>query len=102
MMMMMMMVIMEEEEERTRVTNYIVTSAKYRNETKLFHILKAFSFGLGPVYSRQNYWIFGLLPSAGVLESRNTTFRKLDLFHPRTECSTPKNRGRQKKVKKIQ
>jgi hypothetical protein len=26
----------------------------------------------------QNYWGFGLLPSSGVLVSRNTTFRKLD------------------------
>jgi hypothetical protein len=24
--------------------------------------------------------VFGLFPSSGVLESRNTTFRKLDLF----------------------
>jgi hypothetical protein len=26
----------------------------------------------------QNYWVFGLSPSSGILE--NTTFRKLDLF----------------------
>jgi hypothetical protein len=32
------------------------------------------------VYNTQNYWGFGLLPSSGVLGSRNTTFRKADLF----------------------
>jgi hypothetical protein len=32
------------------------------------------------VYSTQNYWGFGLFPLSGVLESRNTTFRKLDPF----------------------
>jgi hypothetical protein len=26
----------------------------------------------------QDYWVFGLFPSSGILE--NTTFRKLDLF----------------------
>jgi hypothetical protein len=26
----------------------------------------------------QNYWVFGLFPSSGILE--NTMFRKLDLF----------------------
>jgi hypothetical protein len=30
------------------------------------------------VKSAQNYWVFGLFPSSGILE--NTTFRKLDLF----------------------
>jgi hypothetical protein len=30
------------------------------------------------VYNTQNYWVFGLSPSSGILE--NTTFRKLDLF----------------------
>jgi hypothetical protein len=30
------------------------------------------------VHNTQNYWIFGLFPSSGILE--NTTFRKLDLF----------------------
>jgi hypothetical protein len=30
------------------------------------------------VYNTQNYWVFGLFPSSGILE--NTTFRKLDLF----------------------
>jgi hypothetical protein len=30
------------------------------------------------VYNTQNYWVFGLWPSSGILE--NTTFRKLDLF----------------------
>jgi hypothetical protein len=30
------------------------------------------------VYNTQNYWLFGLFPSSGILE--NTTFRKLDLF----------------------
>jgi hypothetical protein len=32
------------------------------------------------VYSTQNYWGFGLFPLSGVFGSRNTTFRKLDLF----------------------
>jgi hypothetical protein len=32
------------------------------------------------VYSTQNYWDFGLLPSPGVLGSRNMTFQKFDLF----------------------
>jgi hypothetical protein len=30
------------------------------------------------VHNTQNYWVFGLFPSSGILE--NTTFRKLDLF----------------------
>jgi hypothetical protein len=30
------------------------------------------------VYNSQNYWVFGLFPSSGILE--NTTFQKLDLF----------------------
>jgi hypothetical protein len=30
------------------------------------------------VYNTQNYWVFYLFPSSGILE--NTTFRKLDLF----------------------
>jgi hypothetical protein len=30
------------------------------------------------VYNTQNYWVFGLFPSSGILE--NTTFQKLDLF----------------------
>jgi hypothetical protein len=30
------------------------------------------------VYNTQNYWVFGLFPSSGILE--NTTFRKPDLF----------------------
>jgi hypothetical protein len=32
------------------------------------------------VYSRQNYWGFGIFPSFGVLGSRNTTFQKLGLL----------------------
>jgi hypothetical protein len=32
------------------------------------------------VYKTQNYWVFGLFPSLGILELENTTFRKLDLF----------------------
>jgi hypothetical protein len=32
------------------------------------------------VFSTQNYWVFGLFPLSGVLGSRYTTFRKLDLF----------------------
>jgi hypothetical protein len=30
------------------------------------------------VCNTQNYWVFGLFPSSGILE--NTTFRKLDLL----------------------
>jgi hypothetical protein len=30
------------------------------------------------VYNTQNYWVFGLFPSSGILE--NITLRKLDLF----------------------
>jgi hypothetical protein len=30
--------------------------------------------------STKNYWVIGLCPSSGILETRNTTFRKLDLF----------------------
>jgi hypothetical protein len=32
------------------------------------------------VYSTQNYWIFGLFLSLGILRNGNTTFQKLDLF----------------------
>jgi hypothetical protein len=32
------------------------------------------------VYSALNNWVFGLCPSSGILEIKNTTFRKLDLF----------------------
>jgi hypothetical protein len=32
------------------------------------------------VCNTQNYWVFGHFPSSGILENRNTTFRKLDLF----------------------
>jgi hypothetical protein len=32
------------------------------------------------VYSTQNYWVLGLFQSSGVPGSRNTTFRKVDLF----------------------
>jgi hypothetical protein len=32
------------------------------------------------MYSTQSYWVFGLFPPSCVLGSRNTTFRKLDLF----------------------
>jgi hypothetical protein len=34
----------------------------------------------GKFLNTQNYWGFGLFPSSGALGSRNTTFRKLDLF----------------------
>jgi hypothetical protein len=30
--------------------------------------------------STQSYWVSGLFPSSGVLGTRNTTFRKPDLF----------------------
>jgi hypothetical protein len=32
------------------------------------------------VYNTQNYWVFGLCPSPGILKTKNTTFWKLDLF----------------------
>jgi hypothetical protein len=32
------------------------------------------------VYNTQNYWVVGLCPSSGIVETRNITFRKLDLF----------------------
>jgi hypothetical protein len=32
------------------------------------------------VYSTQNYWVFGLFPSSGILGNKNTMFQKLDLF----------------------
>jgi hypothetical protein len=32
------------------------------------------------VYDIQDYWIFGLCPSSGILKTQNTTNRKLDLF----------------------
>jgi hypothetical protein len=32
------------------------------------------------VLDLQNYWVFGLCPSSGILETRSTVFRKLDLF----------------------
>jgi hypothetical protein len=37
------------------------------------------------VYNTQNYWVFGLFPSAGILETRKHDFRKLDLFLPSGE-----------------
>jgi hypothetical protein len=37
------------------------------------------------VYAIQDYWVFGLCPSSGILKTqKNTTFRKLDLFP--SEC----------------
>jgi hypothetical protein len=35
------------------------------------------------VYNSQSYWVFGRLPSSGILE--NTTFPKLDLFPSSSE-----------------
>jgi hypothetical protein len=32
------------------------------------------------VYNTQNYWVIILFPSSGIVEKRETTFRKLDLF----------------------
>jgi hypothetical protein len=33
------------------------------------------------VYDVQDYWVFGLCPSSGILKTlKNTMFRKLDLF----------------------
>jgi hypothetical protein len=37
----------------------------------------------------QNYWVFGLHPSSGILITRETTFRKLDLFSSSGEEETP-------------
>jgi hypothetical protein len=31
-------------------------------------------------YNTENYWVFGLSQSSGILEIENMTFRKLDLF----------------------
>jgi hypothetical protein len=39
------------------------------------------------VNNTQNYWVFGLCPSSGIL--KNTTFRKLDLFPYSGEGETP-------------
>jgi hypothetical protein len=36
--------------------------------------------------STQKYWVFGLFLPFGVLESRNTTFRKNDLFPSSVEA----------------
>jgi hypothetical protein len=45
--------------------------------------------------SKQIYWGFGLFPSSGILGSRNTTFRKLDLFSSSSETGekTPTQLG---------
>jgi hypothetical protein len=43
------------------------------------------------VYNTQNYWVFGLFPSSGILE--NTTFRKLDLFPSSYGRRTPTQLG---------
>jgi hypothetical protein len=32
------------------------------------------------VYNIQNYWVFGIYPSSGILKLENTTFLKPDLF----------------------
>jgi hypothetical protein len=32
------------------------------------------------VYNTQNYWDSGLCPSSGILETKLTTFRNLDVF----------------------
>jgi hypothetical protein len=45
-------------------------------------ILKSFDDGV----NTQNYWVFGLIPSSGILEN-STTFRKLDL------CPSPGEGG---------
>jgi hypothetical protein len=42
--------------------------------------ISLFSF-LQPRYLIQDYWVFGLCPSSGILKTqKNTTFRKMDLF----------------------
>jgi hypothetical protein len=43
------------------------------------------------VYNTENYWVFGLFPSSGILE--NTTIRKLDLFPSSGEGKTPTQLG---------
>jgi hypothetical protein len=44
-------------------------------------------------YNTQNYWIFGLFPSSGILE--NTTFQKLICFRPQVKVGekTPTQLG---------
>jgi hypothetical protein len=37
------------------------------------------------VRNTQNYCVFAISPSSGILQIRNTTFRKLDLFLPSGE-----------------
>jgi hypothetical protein len=32
------------------------------------------------VYNTQNYWVFGLCPSSGILETRKHTVSESDLF----------------------
>jgi hypothetical protein len=32
------------------------------------------------VYNIQNYWLLGLCPTTGILQTRDTRFRKLDLI----------------------
>jgi hypothetical protein len=32
------------------------------------------------VFNTQNHWIYGLRPSSGILNTRNATYRKLELF----------------------
>jgi hypothetical protein len=41
------------------------------------------------VYNTQNDWVFGLCSSAAILETRNMTFRKLDLFPSSGKGKTP-------------
>jgi hypothetical protein len=41
------------------------------------------------VYDIQDYWVFGLCPTSGIIKTqKNTTFRKLDLF-PSSGVSCP-------------
>jgi hypothetical protein len=58
----------------------LIPKYNYDSEGKLHLRLSRFYIVLRMVYSAQNYWVFGLFPSSVVFGSRNTTFRKLDLF----------------------
>jgi hypothetical protein len=46
------------------------------------------------VYNTENYWVFGLFPSSGILENtKETTFRKQDLFPSSGGGKTPTQVG---------
>jgi hypothetical protein len=42
------------------------------------------------VYNTQNYWVFGIFPSSGILETRKTQhFGNWICFHPQVRGKTP-------------